>query len=301
MSTESHALADERFSWAESLPILLVHAACLSVFWVGVSWAAAAACLVTYLVRVFALTAGYHRYFSHNSFKTGRVFQFVLALLGASAGQAGPLWWGAQHRYHHNHADTDCDIHSPKRRGFYWAHLGWLFCRKYAKAPLDLMKDYAKYPEIRWLDKYHVAAPILLILALYALGGWLEIRHPGLRVTAAQMVVWGFFVSTVLVYHATFSINSLMHMVGTRRFDTADDSRNNLWLALLTMGEGWHNNHHRYPLSARQGFYPWEVDPTYYVLRLLSALRIVRDLRGPPEKILIEGRTRAEVDLKPGT
>ena len=290
----AHIPADERFNLVESLPIILVHVACLSVIWVGVSWAAVAACLATYFLRVFALTASYHLYFAHNSYKTSRPFRFILAFIAASAAQAGPLWWAAHHRYHHNHADTETDIHSPKRRGFYWAHLGWLFCRKYSKADLDLVKDFSKYPELRLLERFHVVAPILLAFAMFFFGGWLELRHPGLHTTAWQMMVWGFFVSTALVYHATFSINSLMHMVGTRRFNTADDSRNSLWLALLTMGEGWHNNHHRYPISARQGFYWWEIDLTYYALKLLSLFHVVSDLRVPTEKIYAEARERGD-------
>ncbi len=282
----------------EGLPLLLVHGACLAVFWVGVSWVAVAACLGAYLLRVFALTAGYHRYFSHRAFKTSRPFQFVLAFIGASAAQAGPLWWASHHRLHHRFADTEADIHSPVRRGFLWAHLGWLVCRKYAKADLGLMKDFSSYPELRLLERVHAAAPLLLAVLMYLLGGRLESSHPGWHTTAWQMVVWGFFISTVLVYHVTFSINSLMHLFGSRRFPTPDDSRNNLWLALLTMGEGWHNNHHRYPISARQGFYWREIDLTYYVLKLLALFHVVWDLRMPPKSIYEEAalgaRSRSE-------
>jgi stearoyl-CoA desaturase (delta-9 desaturase) len=283
-----HRSADERFNFIESLPILLVHLACLAVFWVGVSWVAVVTCLCTYFLRVFALTAGYHRYFSHHAFKTSRPFQFLLAFMAAAAAQAGPLWWGSHHRYHHRFADTEADIHSPKRRGFLWAHLGWLMCRKYAKAEPDLMKDFSICPELRLLERMHVIAPILLALAMYGLGAWMETRHPNWQTTAGQMVVWGFFISTVLVYHVTFSINSLMHMFGSRRFQTLDDSRNNLWLALLTMGEGWHNNHHRYPISARQGFFWWEIDLTYYVLKFLALFHVVWELRMPPKSIYEE-------------
>jgi len=237
---------------------------------------------------VFALTAGYHRYFSHHAFKTSRLVQFILAFVAASAAQAGPLWWGSHHRQHHRFADTEADIHSPKRGGFLWAHLSWLMCRKYAKADLGLMKDFSSYPELRLLERMHAVAPLLLAVLMYLLGAWLETRHPGWHTSAWQMVVWGFFISTVLVYHVTFSINSLLHMFGSRRFNTPEDSRNNLWLALLTMGEGWHNNHHRYPISARQGFYWWEIDLTYYVLKFLALFHVVWDLRMPPQSIYEE-------------
>ena len=280
---------EENVNLFDSTPLLVVHiAALIGVIWVGFSWAALVACLVTYLVRVFALTGGYHRYFSHNAYKTSRVFQFILAFTGASAAQLGPLWWASHHRHHHQHSDEEEDIHSPRQQGVWWAHIGWLLCRKYARAELDRVRDFAKYPEIRFIDRYHVIAPITLAVALYGIGYWLSSAAPGLGTSAGQFLVWGFFVSTVLVYHATFCINSLSHVFGRQRYNTDDDSRNNFWLALITMGEGWHNNHHRYPVSTRQGFYWWEIDVTYYVLKAMSWLGLVWDLRPPPQKVYEE-------------
>jgi len=294
MRAESHTSRpprppDEQFSWRESLPLFFVHAGCLAAFWTGVSRAALIALGVTYVVRVFALTAGYHRYFSHNSFRTGRAFQFVLAALGASAAQLGPLWWAGHHRRHHAVADTEDDVHSPRRHGLYWSHLGWLLCRKYARTDLTRVPDFARFPELRWLDRHTWAAPLALGALLYGAGAGLARARPAWGASGPQLLVWGFFISTVLVYHVTFCINSLMHLIGRRRYETPDTSRNSFWLALLSGGEGWHNNHHRYPISARQGFFWWEVDWTYYGLRLLAALGLIWDLRAPPPRLLQEG------------
>jgi stearoyl-CoA desaturase (delta-9 desaturase) len=211
------------------------------------------ACLFFYGVRMFGITGGYHRYFSHRSYKTGRVFQFILALIGASSAQLGPLWWAAHHRHHHRHSDTDEDIHSPGLRGLWWAHVGWVLCKKYNTTRLDDIKDFAKFPELRLLDRYSVLAPIGLAVFTFGLGAFLELKFPALRVTAFQMLVWGFFVSTVCLYHGTFSINSLAHIIGKRRFQTTDHSKNHFLLAIVTLGEGWHNNHHRYPLLGTPG------------------------------------------------
>lgn len=285
---------EENVNLFDSTPLLLVHVLAIVGVWLtGFSWAALGMCALTYFVRVFALTGGYHRYFSHNSYKTSRAFQFVLAFIGASSAQLGPLWWASHHRHHHQHSDTEEDIHSPRQKGVWWSHIGWLLCRKYAKAELKRIPDFAKYPELRFLDRYHVIAPITLGVLLYVFGAGLASVAPGLGTSGWQMVAWGFFVSTVLVYHATFCINSLSHVFGNQRYATDDDSRNNIWLALITMGEGWHNNHHRYPVSTRQGFYWWEIDATYYVLKLLSWTGLVWDLRAPPKKVYEEAAARS--------
>lgn len=286
---------DENINLFDSTPLLFVHiAALIGVVLTGFSWIALTVCVATYLIRVFALTGGYHRYFSHNSYKTSRVFQFILAFTGASSAQLGPLWWASHHRHHHQHADTEEDIHSPRQGGVWWSHIGWLLCRKYAKAELDRVRDFARYPEIRFIDRYHAIAPVLLGVALYGLGFWLERAAPGWGTSGWQLVAWGFFLSTVFVYHATFCINSLSHVFGRQRYATPDDSRNNLWLALITMGEGWHNNHHRYPVSTRQGFYWWEIDLTYYILKALSWVGLVWDLRTPPHKVYEEAAASAK-------
>ena len=294
---------EDNVTLMESTPLLFMHVAALSVFWAGFSWTAFAALAVTYAVRVFALTAGYHRYFSHNSFKTGRVFQFVLAFLGGTSAQMGALWWAAHHRHHHQHSDTKEDIHSPSMKGLFWAHIGWVMCAKYAKTELQRIPDFAKYPELRFLDRWHALPPLALAVGLYALGSWLGTHAPQLGTSGGQLLAWGFCLSSVLVYHATFCINSLTHILGNRRFNTGDYSRNSLLLALITFGEGWHNNHHRYAVSTRQGFYWWEIDITYYLLRFLSWFRIVRDLRPVPARIYEEARTVRVLplaDIRPG-
>ena len=226
--------------------------------------------------------------FFPSNLKTSRVFQFLLALLGASTGQKGPLWWAAHHRHHHKHSDTIEDIHSPALRGIWWAHVGWVLCDKYLTYDKNAVKDFARFWELRVLDKFHWIAPAALAVIAYFSGHLLDVHAPQVNITGLQMLCVGFCLSTVLVYHATFSINSLAHLIGRRRFQTTDDSKNSLALALVTLGEGWHNNHHRYPGSERQGFYWWEVDVTHYTLKVLSWFRVVWDLRKPPRKILEE-------------
>jgi stearoyl-CoA desaturase (delta-9 desaturase) len=255
------------------VPFWLVHAACLLAFVSGVTWSALAVCLALFWLRMFGVTAGYHRYFSHRSYKTSRPFQFVLAFIGTLAVQKGVLWWAANHRVHHKYSDQEGDLHSPVRDGFYWSHVGWILAPDYDDTLYERIPDMAKYPELRWLNEHFLVPPVALAVLLYLIGGlpWL---------------VWGFFISTTVLWHATFTINSLAHVFGSRRYETTDASRNNLWLALLTMGEGWHNNHHRYMNSARQGFFWWEIDASYYVLVVLSWFGIVWDLHQPPRRLL---------------
>jgi stearoyl-CoA desaturase (delta-9 desaturase) len=242
---------------------------------------------------MFAITGFYHRYFSHRAFKTSRAGQLVFALLGAAAVQRGPLWWAAHHRHHHAHADHAADLHSPRQHGFLWSHVGWFLSRRHFAADLARVRDLRRYPELRWLDRFDILVPVALALALFGAGALLERRAPALGTDRWQLLVWGFFVSTVACYHATYTINSLAHVFGRRRYPTADDSRNNAWLALLTFGEGWHNNHHHYPNAARQGFYWWELDLTYYGLRLLAALGLIWDLKPVPAAVRDGHRGRA--------
>jgi stearoyl-CoA desaturase (Delta-9 desaturase) len=199
--------------------------------------------------------------------------------------QRGPLWWASHHRHHHLHADQAADSHSARQHGLWWSHLGWFLGRENFATRTALVPDFARYPELRWLDRFDIAVPALLALGLVGLGAGLEHVAPALGVSAAQLLVWGFCISTVALYHATFTINSLAHRFGARRYATRDDSRNNLWLALLTFGEGWHNNHHHYPGAARQGFYWWEIDLTWYGLRALAALGLVWDLKPVPPAV----------------
>lgn len=273
---------EERVDWRKTIPFALMHLACVPALWCGVSPLALGLCLFNYAIRMFGITAGYHRYFSHRSYKTGRLFQFGLAWLGACAAQLGPLWWAAHHRHHHLHSDTEDDAHPPGIKGFLWSHMGWIFCPRYSLTHYERMRDFAAYPELHFIERNWLLPPTLLALSTLALGWWLGQRTPQLGTNGLQLLTWGFFVSTCLLYHATFCINSMAHLWGSRRYETRDDSRNNWLLALLTLGEGWHNNHHQYPSSERQGFFWWEIDPTHYGLWLLSKLGLVWDLRSPP-------------------
>jgi stearoyl-CoA desaturase (Delta-9 desaturase) len=255
------------------IPFLLVHAACVAALWTGVIWEAVLLGIVLYWLRMFGITAGYHRYFSHRSYATSRVFQFILACLAQSSAQKSVLWWAAKHRHHHLFSDTEHDVHSPRHTGFLFAHLGWIFARKHDTVDLVKVGDFTKYPELMWLHKYELAPAVVLAVITFLIAGW------------AGLVV-GFFWSTVAVYHATFCINSLAHVHGSKRYVTGDDSRNNWLLAFFTMGEGWHNNHHAYQASVRQGFRWWEVDPTFYIIKALSWIGVVWDLKSPPEAVL---------------
>jgi stearoyl-CoA desaturase (Delta-9 desaturase) len=274
---------DERsIDWPRVVPFIALHLACLAPLWTGTSATALGIAAALFAVRMFAVTAFYHRYFSHRAFRTSRAAQFAFAVLGAAAVQRGPLWWASHHRHHHAHADRPSDSHSARQHGFLWSHLGWFLARANFATRLARVGDLARYPELRWLDRYDAAVPAALALSLYALGAWLERAQPQLGASGAQLVAWGFCISTVALWHATFTINSLAHRFGTRRYATRDDSRNNFWLALLTFGEGWHNNHHHFPVAARQGFYWWEIDLAYYGLRALAAAGIIWDLRAVP-------------------
>ncbi|MEM7409254.1 MAG: acyl-CoA desaturase [Myxococcota bacterium] len=234
---------------------------------------------VTFYARLFGITGGYHRYFAHKSYRTSRAFQFVLALVACSATQKGPLWWAGHHRDHHKNADGPGDLHSP-RDGLYHAHQGWIFEGQWDGTPLDRIEEFARYPELVWLNRNHHVPPFALAILCFAIGGF-------------SGLIWGYVLSTVLLWHATYTINSLAHVWGSRRYETRDDSRNNFWLALLTLGEGWHNNHHHFCASARQGFRWWEIDVTYYVLRGLAAVGLVWDIREPPERIVYPERSPA--------
>ena len=256
-----------------TIPFILVHLACLGAIWTGVSTGALVLCAALYVARMFGVTAGYHRYFSHRSFKTSRAGQFVLAWLAQSSAQRGALWWAAVHRHHHRHSDTELDAHSPRMRGFLYSHVGWIFDRKHNKTEMEAVPDLARHRELVFLERWPLIPAVALGVACFAFGGW-------------RALVVGFFWSTVLLYHGTFFINSLAHVTGKQRYVTGDDSRNNWWLALITLGEGWHNNHHAYQRSTRQGFRWYEVDPTFYVLKALSWVGIVWELGEPPAEVV---------------
>jgi stearoyl-CoA desaturase (delta-9 desaturase) len=265
----------DKLDLGNSIPFLLAHAVAFAApFVVGISWKLVGLAVLFYYLRMAATTIGYHRYFSHRTFKTSRVFQFLLAFAAETSAQKGALWWAAHHRDHHRYSDMEGDIHSPKK-GFWWSHVLWILCRRYAATDESKIKDFAKYPELRWLNKYHLVPPVLLAVALFLAGG-------------TPALLWGFFVSTVLLWHGTFLVNSLNHVWGTRRYATTDTSRNNAFIALFTMGEGWHNNHHHFMSSANQGFFWWELDASYYLIRAFEALGLVWDVRTPPARILAD-------------
>jgi len=259
--------------YPSAVPFVLVHLACFGAIWSGITWQAVIMAVVLYWGRIFAIGAGYHRYFSHRAYSTSRVFQFILAFASQSTFQKSVLWWAAKHRHHHLHSDTELDVHSPRHTGFLYSHMGWIFARRHDNCDLVKVADFAKYPELMWLHRHERVPAIALAVLCFLIGGW-----SGLFV--------GFFWSTVLVFHGTFCINSLAHVSGRKRYVTGDDSRNNWLLAIFTMGEGWHNNHHACQSSVRQGFYWWEYDPTYYILKMLSWTGLVWDLKSPPEAVL---------------
>ncbi|MEW6776261.1 MAG: acyl-CoA desaturase [Bdellovibrionota bacterium] len=262
-----------RWKHPNTIAFLAVHVLSLGVLWTGVTPTAIWLFLITFWVRMFGVTGGYHRYFSHRTYKTSRPFQFILALLATSSAQKGVMWWASHHRVHHRYSDTIKDPHSPwYGGGFFWSHMGWIMSEKWEGTDNELVKDLGKYPEIRWLEENKFLTPMLLGIACYLIGGF-----PGL--------FWGFFLSTTLLFHGTFTINSFSHRFGTQRYKTTDTSRNNWFFAILTLGEGWHNNHHYYQSAARQGFYWWEYDITYYVLRALQAVGIIWDVREVPAEV----------------
>jgi stearoyl-CoA desaturase (delta-9 desaturase) len=259
--------------YPDTIPFLLVHAACFAAFWTGVTVEAVILCIVLYVTRMFVVTAGYHRYFSHRSFKTSRAFQFILGFLAQTSAQRGVLWWAAKHRHHHRYSDTELDVHSPRHKGFWYSHVGWIFTPRHDMADFSTIPDLTRYPELRWLDRNKYTPAALLAVVCFLWMGWVGL-------------VVGFFWSTVLLYHGSFMINSLAHVFGRQRYVTGDDSRNNWFLAIFTLGEGWHNNHHAYQRSTRQGFRWYEFDGTYYALKVLSWFRIVWDLGAPPPEIV---------------
>lgn len=277
--------------WAVDLRLAILHVGTAGIFFVPFDRSLVWLALALFFPRMFGVTAGYHRYFSHRAFKTSRLFQFILALLASSTGQRGILWWAAHHRAHHRHTDREGDVHSPKLRGFWYSHVGWLCDGRNTDTDLDRIPDFARYPELRFLNKYHYFVVYGLLAALYVAGdaGWF-----GSAVSGLQAAIWGFFLSTAAVLHSALVVNSLCHdaphLGGTRRYRTEDTSVNVAWLAIPTMGESWHNNHHRYAAASRNGFAWWEIDLTYLLLRLLAALGLVRDLRSVPSEVLAEGR-----------
>lgn len=286
----SHAIIPEhrrKGNLLHQIPFILIHLLPLLAIWTGATLFDWIVCGVLYVVRMFWITGGYHRYFAHKSYKTSRWFQFVIAFMAQTSTQKGALWWAAHHRHHHRHSDTPADPHSMKIYGFWYSHVGWIVGPDYNQTDYKVIGDYAKYPELVWLNKHNMVPPVILAIAVAFLGAYVNGGSLALVFTHHGMstLLIGFFLSTVILYHGTFSINSIMHKFGTQRYESGDESKNSLWLALITLGEGWHNNHHYYETSSRQGFFWWEIDITYYVLKAFSAVGLVWDLKGVPHHI----------------
>jgi stearoyl-CoA desaturase (delta-9 desaturase) len=284
----------DKLDWHRCIPFLFLHVGCLAVFLVGWSWAAVGTAIALYFVRMFAVTGFYHRYFAHRTFHTSRAGQFLLAVMGNASVQRGPLWWAAVHRHHHQHADEDVDVHSPGVHGFLWSHIGWMTSSRNFPTDYNRVKDLARYPELVFLNRFDMVVPFFLALGTIAWGCMLERFWPGLHTSGTQMLVWGFFISTVVLLHGTLCINSMAHTFGRRRYETEDESRNSLILALITLGEGWHNNHHFCMTAARQGFFWWEIDITYYLLKMVSWTGFIWDLHPVPARAYETVRARGK-------
>ena len=269
------------------LSFIVLHLIPLGALFTGATLFDWIVCAVLYVARMFWVTGGYHRYFSHKTYKTSRFFQFLIAFFAQTSIQKGALWWASHHRIHHRHSDTENDPHSMKLFGFWYSHMGWIASKKHKRTEYKIIGDYAKYPELVWLNKYHLVPPLILAVLVMAVGGMVNGSGIADMFTTAGLstLFVGFFLSTVFLFHGTFSINSLMHKIGKQRYKSGDESRNSFILALVTLGEGWHNNHHYYQASARQGFFWWEIDITYYGLKMMSWLGLIWDLRGVPEKV----------------
>jgi len=270
-----------KVEWFRCLPFIVIHLLAVSAFFYPVTLYCVLLAVVSYSLRMFTITAFYHRYFSHRSFKTGRVVQFIGAFIACSSGQRGPLWWAAHHRRHHRHSDTDQDIHSPHAKGVFWSHTLWFMTDYAVPTLLKEIPDWLKFPELRFINRFDWIPVLVLGYGCYLLGSW-DWFHSVTGLNSLTTFIWGFLVPTVCLYHATFAVNSISHLFGKKRFDTGDESRNNGLVALLTFGEGWHNNHHFFPGSARQGFFRGEIDITYYLLKVMSCLGLVHDLRPVP-------------------
>lgn len=282
-SAQDSTSSEKDLNWVRITPFILLHLACFSVIWVGWSPIAVGVAIAFYFVRMIGITAFYHRYFSHRTFKTSRALQFIFALVGAAATQRGPLWWASHHRHHHYHSDTDDDVHSPNQ-GLIWSHMGWFLSDQHFVTRHDLIKDFARFKELVFLDRFDLLVPIACAVGMYLLGTLLAAIAPSLGTSGLQMLVWGYVISTIALIHATLCINSMAHRLGNKRFPTSDSSRNNFFLALLTCGEGWHNNHHRFPFSARQGIRWWEIDVSYYIIKVMEKLGLVWNVRPGPTK-----------------
>ena len=291
---------EEKVDFKRTMPFILLHVACLLVFMVKWNWWVFGAAVLFYFVRMFAITAFYHRYFSHRAYSTSRFAQFLFAVIGNMAMQRGALWWASTHRHHHKHSDDEHDIHSPRHKGFWWSHVGWITSHRNFPTDYSRIKDLAKFPELVFLNRHDFFIPVVVLTGCWFAGWLLQTFVPSLGITGGQTAVWCGVFSTVALMHGTFFINSLAHVFGRRRFKTTDDSRNSLLLAIITLGEGWHNNHHRYQYSVRQGFFWWEIDVSYYLLKLLSWTGLIWDLKVVPASVYREAAQLKHSTQTPG-
>lgn len=266
----------DTIDWFRVIPFILIHFGALAALWTHFEWYLVWVALFLFVIRMFAITGFYHRYFAHKTFKTSRLMQFIFAFIGSTAAQRGPIWWASHHRRHHLNSDRHNDHHSPHTHHFLWSHMGWFLAKKNFLTDRKVVRDLIKFKELVLIDRFDWFPPVVLLLSLFLIGEHLSLTS---GISGLNMVIWGFCVSTILVYHCTFAVNSIAHLWGTQRYNTKEESKNNFFVALFTFGEGWHNNHHHYPGSIRQGFYWWEVDLTYYALRFLSFFGIVYNLR----------------------
>jgi stearoyl-CoA desaturase (delta-9 desaturase) len=279
----------DRVDWVRCIPFIILHLGCLGAIWTGASPFAVWTAVALYFIRMAAVTGVYHRYFSHKTYSTSRPMQFLLALCGGTTVQRGPLWWAYHHRHHHQHSDEAEDAHSPHVHGFWWSHIGWITSRRNFPTDYSRVRDLDRYPELVFLNRFDAIVPFAFALSIFGLGAFLHVHAPGLHTSGWQMLVWGFFISTTALFHGTSCINSMAHLMGKRRYRTEDDSRNSFILAMITLGEGWHNNHHRYQSATRNGFFWWEVDITYYLLKGLSWTGLIWGLKSVPASVLAEG------------
>ena len=279
----------DEVNWVRCIPFIVLHLGCLGVFWVGASAFAVWTAVALYFIRMAAVTGIYHRYFSHKTYSTSRPVQFLMALIGGTTVQRGPLWWAYHHRHHHKHSDHEEDAHSPIVHGFWWSHIGWITSRRNFPTDYTQVRDLHRYPELVFLNRFDALVPTAFAFSIWGLGNLLHAHAPGLHTSGWQLLVWGFFVSTTMLFHGTSCINSMAHLMGKRRFKTEDDSRNSFILAMVTLGEGWHNNHHRYMSATRNGFYWWEIDITYYILKCASWTGLIWGLKAVPASVLAEG------------
>ena len=288
-------LPGEKLSLLVSLPFISVHIGAIVALTISPSLFALFMVFLMYFIRMFGITAGFHRFFSHKTFKTSRAFQFILAYLATCSAQMGPIWWASHHRHHHKYTDEIEDPHTPTLKGFFWAHVGWIMSPANVPTKEEYVGDLKRFPELKFLDKYHYIAPLSMAMILFGLGEYMALNYSQYNTNGMELLMWGFFVSTVILYHATFTVNSVCHVFGYRSYDTKDGSVNNWLIAILTLGEGWHNNHHAFPNSERQGHKWYQIDICHYILWCLSKLGIVWDIRGVPEDSVIERRYSSDV------